>query len=216
MTHTRVLLADDHALVRAGFRALLEQIPDVEVVGEAADGPSALELLVHLRPHVALLDITMPGLNGLDVAARAVKAAPRVHIVILSMHVSDEYARRALAAGAAGYLVKAADRAELELALKAVMRGEVYLSPGVSSVLVSAWRNGERPALEGAGPLTARQREVLQLVAEGFSTKQIASRLGLSVKTVETHRTGLMKRLNLHDVAALVRYAVREGLVSAE
>ncbi len=213
----RTLLADDHSLVRAGLRSLLEEMAGVEVVGEAADGHEALRLIGELTPDVAFLDISMPGLNGLEVAARAAREHLRTRVIILSMHIDDEYVRRALLTGAAGYLLKNSDRSELEMALRAVARGETWLAPEVSSRVVAAYARGGEPA--GSGPfelLTGRQREVLQFIAEGLSTKEIAHRLSLSVKTIETHRTELMERLDIHGVAGLVRYAIRVGIVHTE
>ncbi|HYC24219.1 MAG TPA: response regulator transcription factor [Candidatus Bathyarchaeia archaeon] len=218
----RVVLADDHALVRAGIRKLLGAIAGIEVVGEASDGREALELIASARPDLAVMDIGMSGLNGLDATMRAKKAFPRTRILILSMHRAEEYVLEALRAGASGYLLKEAAPAELELAVRAVLRGEIYLSPGVSShVAKSAVRQRVTapvaPSERKPPPaLTSRQREVLQLIAEGHSTKDIATRLALSVKTVETHRAQLMERLDIHDVAGLVRYAIRIGLVSSE
>jgi DNA-binding NarL/FixJ family response regulator len=213
----RTLLADDHSLVRAGLRSLLEEMADVEVVGEAADGLEALRLIGELKPDVAFFDISMPGMNGLEAAARAASEHPRTRVIILSMHVDDEYVRRALVAGAAGYLLKNSDRSELEMALRAVARGESWLAPEVSSRVVAAYTRGDKPAASGTLELlTRRQREVLQLIAEGLSTKEIASRLDLSVKTVETHRAELMERLDIHGVAGLVRYAIRVGIVRPE
>lgn len=212
----RVLIADDHNLVRAGMRALLQNIEGVTVIAEASDGREALDLIKQKRPDVALLDITMPGLNGIEVAARASKDVPHVRLLILSMHANEEYVLQALRVGAAGYLVKGADTMELELALKALMRGESYLSPAVSKHLISDYARrvgGEAGSLE---LLTPRQREILQLIAEGHSTKAIASLLKISVKTVETHRSVLMERLDIHDVAGLVRYAIRVGVVAPE
>jgi DNA-binding NarL/FixJ family response regulator len=213
----RTLLADDHSLVRAGLRSLLEEMAGVEVVGEAADGHEALRLIGELTPDVAFLDISMPGLNGLEVAARVAREHLRTRVIILSMHIDDEYVRRALLTGAAGYLLKNSDRSELEMALRAVARGETWLAPEVSSRVVAAYARGDEPA--GSGPfelLTGRQREVLQFIAEGLSTKEIAHRLNLSVKTIETHRTELMERLDIHGVAGLVRYAIRVGIVHTE
>jgi DNA-binding NarL/FixJ family response regulator len=213
----RTLLADDHSLVRAGLRSLLEEMAGVEVVGEAADGHEALRLIGELTPDVAFLDISMPGLNGLEVAARVARDHLRTRVIILSMHIDDEYVRRALLTGAAGYLLKNSDRSELEMALRAVARGETWLAPEVSSRVVAAYARGDEPA--GSGPfelLTGRQREVLQFIAEGLSTKEIAHRLNLSVKTIETHRTELMERLDIHGVAGLVRYAIRVGIVHTE
>lgn len=214
MRPIRVLLADDHTLVRAGLRKLLESMPDVEVVGEADDGLALLALAAQLQPNLVLTDIAMPGLNGLEATARLVKAQPETRVVILSMHQDEEYVRQALRHGAAGYLLKDAAPVELELALKAVLRGETYLSPAVSKGVLSDYvqrlRGDEKPAVL----LTPRQREVLQLIAESHSTKEIARRLDLSVKTVDTHRSGLMKQLDIHEVAGLVRYAMRTGLIS--
>jgi DNA-binding NarL/FixJ family response regulator len=213
----RILLADDHALVRAGMRALLREMPGMEVVAESGDGIDALRLIGETKPDLALVDISMPGLNGLEVAARAGKEYPRTLVVILSMHVGDEFVRRALASGAAGYLLKNADRSELEMALRAVARGDTWLSPAVSKRVAEASARGATgPADAAFEALTPRQRDVLQLIAEGLSTKEIASRLNLGVKTVETHRTGLMKSLGIHGVAGLVRYAIRTGIIHPE
>jgi DNA-binding NarL/FixJ family response regulator len=216
MSTVRILLADDHALVRAGFRALLQDMADVEVVGEADDGHEALRLIAELHPDVAILDISMPGLNGLEVASRATKEHPQTRLIMLSMHADEEYVRRALFAGARGYLLKNADRGELELAVRAVARGDAWLSPAVSKKVVAAYGRGS-PAPKGPFELlTPRQREILQLIAEGLSTKEIAHRLAISVKTVETHRAELMRRLDIHDIAGLVRYAIRAGIVRSE
>jgi DNA-binding NarL/FixJ family response regulator len=216
MKSIRILLADDHTLVRAGIRSLVQSLPGVQVVAEAGDGREALSLVEMHQPDVALLDIAMPGLNGLEVAAQVADNFPFVRVLILSMHATEEYVLRALRAGAAGYLLKDADTAELELAIKAVTNGETYLSPAVSKHVTEYVRRigeGEHSTLER---LTPRQREVLQLVAEGHTTQEIARLMNLSVKTVETHRTQLMDRLDIHDIAGLVRYAVREGLVILE
>jgi len=212
----RVLLADDHTLVRAGIRSLLENMEGIEVIAEASDGRDALRLVRAHRPDVVLMDIAMPGLNGLEAAARIAKKFPNVRVVILSMHVNEEYVLQALRAGAAGYMVKGADAAELEIAIRAVARGETYLSPMVSKHVVTDYIqriSGETSPLE---LLTPRQREVLQLIAEGYSTKKIARTLKISVKTVETHRMQLMERLDIHDIAGLVRYAIRVGLVKPD
>jgi DNA-binding NarL/FixJ family response regulator len=210
----RVLLADDHTLVRAGIRSLLEAMDNVEVVAESGDGREALELIGKHRPDVALLDIGMPGLSGLEVAKRAADESPRTKVVILSMHADATYVTQALRAGVAGYLLKGAAVSELPLAFQAVMRGETYLTPKVSRSVVEGFlRDTEPVPVEG---LTARQREILQLIAEGHSTKEIARILEVSVKTVETHRTRLMDRLDIHDVPGLVRFAIRAGLVAPE
>jgi len=215
MIPVRVLLADDHALVRAGIRALLQGLEGVTVVAETGNGAEVLELARTHRPDVVLLDISMPGLSGLDVSAQLEQELPEVRVVVLSMHANEEYVLQALRAGAVGYMLKDSATAELELALKAVMQGETYLSPPISKQVVEGYvqRVGaEQPASE---KLTPRQREVLQLIAEGHSTKEIAYRLELSVKTVETHRAQLMERLQIRDIAGLVKYAIRSGLASS-
>ena len=216
MNPIRVLLADDHTLVRAGLRKLLESIAGLEVVGEAGDGLELLELADRLRPQIVLMDIAMPGLNGLEATGRLLKTLPDVKVLVLSMHQNAEYVRQALRQGAVAYLLKDAAPQELELALRAVLRGETYLSPAVSKGVVSDYVQRLRSDEKPEDALTPRQREVLQLIAEGQSTKEIARRLDLSVKTVETHRTQLMKQLDIHEVAGLVRYAIREGLVSVD
>lgn len=210
----RVMLADDHTLVRAGLHKLLDTLPDVTVVGEAGDGQTLLELAAQQRPDVVLMDIAMPGLNGLEATARLLQDNPAVRVMILSMHQSEEYVRRALRLGAAAYLLKDAAPLELELALAAVMRGETYLSPAVSKGVVSDYVQRLRGDDQAGDQLSPRQREVLQRIAEGLSTKEIARQLDLSVKTVETHRTSLMKLLDVHEVTGLVRYAIKSGLVS--
>jgi DNA-binding NarL/FixJ family response regulator len=212
MTKLRILLADDHKLVRAGLRVLLERIPDVEVVAETADGQDAVRQIAELRPDVALVDVSMPGLNGIETAARVAREHPKTRVLIVSMHLDEEYVHRALSAGATGYLLKTSDLEELELAVRAVARGETWLSPDVSSRVARSVGKGEK-AVSPYELLTQRQREVLQLIAEGRSTKQIAQRLGISVKTVETHRSELMERLGIHGIAGLVRYAIRAGIV---
>lgn len=212
----RLLLADDHALVRAGLRALLSGLPGVEVVAEAGDGREALRLVREQKPDIALIDISMPGLNGLDVAARITHDRPATRVIIVSMHGDDESVRRALKAGAAGYMLKNADRSELELALKSVARGDTWLSPALTKRVVAALAQEPKPSEGPFEALTPRQREVLQLVAEGHSNKDIARRLNVALKTVETHRTELMDRLGIHGVAGLVRYAIQVGLVRPE
>ena len=209
----RVVLADDHALVRAGMRSLLGAMAQVEVVGEAASGEEALVLAEREHPDVVLMDIAMKGMTGLEAAARMRERHPDVRVVILSMHSGEEYVLRALRAGATGYLLKDAATSELELALRSVMRGESWFSPAVSRQVVEGYvqRVGGEAATD---VLTARQREVLKLVAGGKSTKEIAFDLNLSVKTVETHRAQIMERLGIRDVAGLVRYALKTGLVS--
>ena len=215
MSLIRVLLAEDHTLVRAGIRALLESLEGIEVVAEAADGREALRLAKAHAPDILLMDITMKEMNGLEAAARLAKEHSTTRVIILSMHADQGYVRQALQAGAAGYLLKGADVAELELALKAVTRGDTYLSPSVSKTLVGGLLTGKAPAANPLDELTPRQRETLQLIAEGKTTKEIANRLHLSIKTVETHRAQLMERLDIHEVAGLVKFAIRVGLIQA-
>ena len=215
MTPVRVLLADDHALVRAGIRALLEGLEGITVVAEAGNGSEALELARKHRPDVVLLDISMPGLSGLDASAQLIQEIPEVRIVMLSMHANEEYVLQALRAGAVGYMLKDSATAELEFALKAVMQGETYLSPPISKQVVEGYVQRVGTDQPAADNLTPRQRQVLQLIAEGHSTKGIAHRLELSVKTVETHRAQLMERLQIRDIAGLVKYAIRNGIVTA-
>jgi DNA-binding NarL/FixJ family response regulator len=210
----RVVIADDHALVRAGLRSLLGGIPGIEVVAEAHDGHEVVELVARLHPNIVLMDIAMPGLNGLDASSRIVKRSPGTAIIIVSMHAAQEYALQALKAGASGYVLKDADPAELELAIAAVSRGETYLSPAMSKHLVADFRRRVADQPDPLERLTSRHREVLQLIAEGNTTKAIAAKLKLSVKTIETHRAQLMDRLDIHDVAGLVRFAIRVGLIS--
>lgn len=216
MESIRVFLVDDHALLRAGLTALLGESPGIAVVGEAADGRVAVDRIAAAWPDVVLTDIHMPGVNGLELAARLRQQLPDVRVVFLTMHLDEEYVREALRIGAAGYVHKDADAAELELAVRAASRGQTYISPAVSAHLVADYR---RVADAGPGPsavLTARQLQVLRLIASGVTTKGIANRLGLSAKTVETHRSQLMDRLKIYDVAGLVRYAVRTGLITVD
>lgn len=212
--HHRLVLADDHPLVRAGIRAELEKLPSVEVVGEAGNGREALELVKTLQPDVVFIDISMPGLNGLEAVARMTKEFPNVRVIILSMHESQEYVWRALKAGAAGYLLKRAATTELGTALQSVSEGNTYLSRDLAAQM------DKIIPLPGIGEnrnpldqLTGRQREILQLIAEGRNTKEIADILKLSPKTVEYHRLKLMEIVNIHDVPGLVRFALRTGLI---
>lgn len=211
----RVLLADDHVLVRAGLRVLLQSLGGIQVVDEVGSGDAAVEATHRHQPDVVLMDIAMPGLNGLDAAVRIFKQSPHVHLIILSMYTNEDYVRQALSVGVSGYLQKGADPVELELAIKAVMRNEVYLTPAVSKQLVQEYLQGANK-LVTAPELTPRQREILQLIAEGYSTKEMAQRLSLSVKTIESHRMEIMNRLGIHDVAGLVRYAIRIGLITTD
>ncbi|HTP41469.1 MAG TPA: response regulator transcription factor [Nitrospiria bacterium] len=216
MSPIRVLVADDHELVRAGFRSLLQAIDGVEVVAEADDGLRAVELVRTHRPNLVLMDIAMRGLNGLEATSRIAREFPQVRVIILSMHKAEEYVLQALRNGASGYLLKNATPAELELAVRTVSRGDTYLTPAISRQVIDGYVRRLTPGETSADLLTPRQREILQLIAEGLTTKAIADRLHVSVKTVETHRSQLMKRLNIRDVAGLVRYAIRIGLIQAQ
>ncbi|HUC43272.1 MAG TPA: response regulator transcription factor [Candidatus Sulfotelmatobacter sp.] len=209
----KVLLADDHTLFREGLRSLLERDPAVTIAGETGDGREALELIDRLRPDVAILDISMPSLSGLEVAARAQRASPSTRIVMLSMHAGEAYVAQAVRAGVAAYLLKDSAAAELAQALRSVARGEIYLSPGISKHVVDGFLHGAQGEADPLAALTPRQREILQLIAEGKANKEIAADLKLSVKTVEAHRAQLMDRLGIRDVAGLVRLAIRAGLV---
>lgn len=214
MIPIRILLAEDHRLVRAGIRALVEELSNVQVVAEAGSGLEALQLVEEHRPNVVLMDIAMPGLGGLEATKQIAEDFPEVQVIILSMHANEEYVLQTLYAGAAGYLLKDASTAELEIAITAVSRGETYLSPAVSKHLTDyVRRTGEPSSLQ---QLTPRQRQTLQLIAEGYSTKEIAAQLNISVKTAETHRARLMERLEIYDIPGLVRYAIRVGLISTD
>ncbi len=212
----RLLLAEDHTLVRAGIHALLNNLAGIQVVAEASDGYQAIDLVAQHQPDIVLMDIAMARLNGLEATTQISSIAPHTHVIILSMHANEEYVLHALRAGAAGYLLKNAGTAELELAIRAVAQGETYLSPAVSKYVIAEYVRRTGGELGIAERLTPRQREILQLIAEGHSTHDIARRLKISVKTVETHRAQLMERLAIHDVAGLVRYAIRTGLISSD
>jgi DNA-binding NarL/FixJ family response regulator len=213
----RVILADDHTLVRAGIRALLEKVPEVEVLAEADDGHELLKLAKTHKPELVLMDIAMPGLNGLEATARLVKEVPEVRVIILSMHHNEEYVWKALKAGASGYLLKKAATAELATALQHVALGEIYLSQEISARVPKNFvLDGIATRKSPLEQLTSRQREILQLVAEGHNTKAIADILKVSPKTIEYHRLQVMHRLNVYDVPGLVRLALREGLIPQE
>jgi DNA-binding NarL/FixJ family response regulator len=216
MTNVRVLIADDHQLIRASLKSLIGDFDGVDVVGEAHDGFAAIEMTAKHRPDVVLMDIVMSGLNGLEATRRIAKEHSDVRVIVLSMHAGEQYVLPALRAGAAGYLLKESTPGELEMAIQSVARGEMFLSPAISKRVVDVFLGNvdlQRTSLEA---LTPRQREILQLIAEGHSSKQIALKLGASVKTIESHRSSLMERLDIHEVAGLVRYAIRHGLISSE
>lgn len=211
---TTLLLVDDHTLTRSGLRLLLELVGDFEVVGEAQNGREALTMVAELRPAVVLMDLTMPELNGLEATRHILKDFPSTKVLVVSAHLEEIRVRDALRAGASGYLVKSAATSELEIAIHAALKGNTYLSPEVSNILVRSL-DGNPLAGGVADPLTGRQREILQMLAEGKSTKEIAFALNLSIKTAEAHRCQIMNRLDIHDLAGLVRYALRSGLISA-
>jgi two-component system response regulator NreC len=205
----RILLADDHVLVRQGLRALLER-EGYQVVAEASDGQEAIRHVETLRPNIAIMDISMPTFNGLNAAQEMKRYSEKTKIILLTQHDEAQYVRAALEAGVSGYVLKNQVTSELLLAIRQVSRGQVYLSPGVSSAVVDAYRSGPE---KSKNPLTMRETRVLQLIAEGKSTKDVASLLGISVKTAESHRTRLMHKLDIHETASLVRYAVRNGII---
>jgi DNA-binding NarL/FixJ family response regulator len=211
----KVFLIEDHNLVRAGIKSLLENLSGIEVAGEASNGRDALRMMRNEPPDIVLTDIAMAGLNGMETTTRITKDFPSVRVIVLSMYANEEYVMQALRAGAVGYLVKEAATSELELAIRAVARGDTYLSPAVSGKVIDKGLGRNTPG-SPLDRLTPRQREILQLIAEGRSTKQIADTLKLSVKTVETHRAQLMSRLEIYDVPGLVRYAIRVGIVSSD
>lgn len=205
----RILLADDHQIVRQGLKSLLSQ-EEIEVVGEAADGHEAVRLAAELAPDVVILDVGMPLLNGLDAAQEILRGTPRIGIVLLTMHAEDHQVLKALRMGVRGYVIKTQAVDELVLAIREVARGKFYLSSGASQTIVQAYLAGAAPESD---PLTSRDRQVLQLVAEGKTTKEIAGHLGVTPKTAETYRARIMEKLDIHDTAGLVRYAIRHSLI---
>ena len=217
MSVIRVLLADDHALVLAGIRARVEELGDTQIVAEANNGRDAVTLARQHKPDLVIMDISMKELNGIEATGQIMADVPSTKVLILSMHTTEDFVHRAIKAGAAGYLVKDSAPLDLKMAIASVMRGEIYLSPRVSRHIVSGFLHGKPHQDESSmDALTARQREILQMVAEGKSTKQIAFELNVSVKTVETHRAALMERLDIHDIAGLVLYAVRHGVINVD
>ncbi|MDR1708476.1 MAG: response regulator transcription factor [Candidatus Accumulibacter sp.] len=212
MTATRVIIVDDHRLVRAGIASLLEGVPGIAVAGEAADGAQALELIAKCNPDVVLLDLAMPNGSGFDVLEHVQKSGRRLKIIVLSMHDSPEHVRRALKLGAAGYLLKDTLPDELVLAIETVGRGQSWLSPSISRTVIDGYL-GRGEGKESGAELTERQITILKHIAEGHNTKEIAARLGLSSKTVETHRAQIMQKTGIREIAGLVRYAIRKGLI---
>ncbi len=205
----RVVLADDHILVRQGLKSLLEH-EGFQVVGEASDGQEVLRQVKSLQPDIAVMDITRPILNGLNAARELTHSFPKIKTILLTQHDEDQYVSEALEAGVKGYVLKSQAASDLLQAIQQVSHGQVYLSPGVSRAVMEAYRSKSEKSRDR---LTLRERQVLQLIAEGKSTKDIASLLGISVKTAESHRTRLMQKLDIHETASLVRYAVRQGIV---
>ncbi len=216
LSRIQILLVDDHALVRAGIRKLLESLPGIEVVGETGDGRTAIELVETKHPDIVIMDIAMPVLNGLEAVARLSQDFPNVRVIILSMHTTEEYVLKALRSGAKGYLVKDAAMNELEVAVRAVANGRTYLSPSISNYVIDGYVHSTEEEFPQLKTLTSRQREILQLIAEGYTTKEIANMLKVSTKTVESHRSRLMERAQVHDIAGLVRYAIRMGVISPD
>lgn len=215
-TAIRLLLADDHLLIRASLRSLLADFAGIEVVAEASDGREAIEMVGLHKPDVVLMDISMAGLNGLEATRLIRKEYPDVQVIVLSMHAGERHVLQALRAGAGGYILKESAPRELELAIESVARGKLFLSPGISRQVIEVFLGQMGGQADPLDQLTPRQREILQLIAEGHSSKQIAHRLDASVKTIESHRASLMERLDIHDIAGLVRYAIRQGLVSPD
>jgi DNA-binding NarL/FixJ family response regulator len=210
MKRTRILLADDHAVVRQGFKMLLAAQPDMEIAGEASNGREAVEAAERLRPDVVVMDVAMPELNGIEATRRLAASVPHARVIALSMHKDSVYVREILRAGARGYLLKDSDAEDLVSAIRAVARGESYLSPAVSNAVLDDYR---RHVTNPIDLLTSREREVLQMLAEGKTNKEIAGVLNLSVYTVDAHRGRIMEKLNLHSINDLVRFAVRNGLI---
>ncbi len=215
MEKITVLLVDDHAILREGLRALLGYYSDIRIVGEAADGAEALRCVQVLRPDVVLMDIAMPGMNGLQATQRIREQYPATRVLILTQHEDRQYVMPLLQAGASGYVLKRALGADLINAVRTVARGDTFLYPAVANMVLSQMQQAGKGAVEPAGTLTPREREILQHIVDGETNPQIANALSLSVKTVEWHRTNLMSKLNTHTVADLVRYALQNGLVDS-
>ncbi|MGC8793358.1 MAG: response regulator [Bryobacteraceae bacterium] len=215
MSAIRVLLADDHAVVRKGLRFLLERAPGMEIVGEAADGREAVRMATELKPHVVVMDIGMPQLNGIEATAQIVKQNPQVNVIILSVHSDESYLLRALSAGAKGYLLKDSAEEDLVRAVQVAAQGKPFFSPAISEKLLEDYMRylQQRGLKDSYELLTEREKEILQLLAEGKSNKEVAALLNLSPYTVETHRTHIMQKLNLHNTAEIVLYAVRKGII---
>ena len=213
MAKIRVLLVDDHTVVRQGLRRVLENDPEIEIVGELGDGRAAIEAVCRLEPMVAIVDIGLPNLNGIEVTRQLAKLAPDTKVLILSMHADDGYVRQSLKAGAKGYLLKDADDQDLIKAVQALSAGGSCFSPAVSKIILQGYLQEQRTATDELSALSDREREVLQLIAEGKSNKEVAQALTVAVSTVESHRKRLMEKLHLHNTAEMVRFAVRKGVI---
>jgi len=218
MTKIKVVVAEDHTIVRKGIVSLIDGQAEIQVVGEAGDGWEAIQQVEKLLPDIVLMDITMPYLNGLEATRQIKKTYPQVKILALTMYTNDEYVSQILQAGASGYVVKQAAPAELISAIQAVQRGDSFLSPSVSRAVIDEYLKHSNPSAQSGEfqSLTDREREVLQLLAEGFSNRQIAEKLQVSIKTVGVHRTNLMDKLGIHNVTDLVKYAIRKGIIRLE
>ncbi len=213
----RILIVEDHTLLRAGLRALLTQEPDIEIVGEASNGRDAVQSIGTLRPHLVLMDLSMPGMNGIEAIRDIKRRYPETRVLVLTIHKADEYIHESLRAGADGYLLKDATHDELRVAIRSVLDGKPYLSPDIAGKVINGYLCGGNSSAPSSAwdSLTHREREVLKLVAEGHPNKYIAEYLNLSVKTVEKHRSNLMKKLDLHNAATLTAYAIEKGLLAS-
>ncbi|MBE9519909.1 MAG: response regulator transcription factor [Proteobacteria bacterium] len=213
----RVLIADDHTIMRAGLRSLLEKEDQIEVVAEAENGRRAVQLAVEHKPDVVVMDVSMPDLNGIEATSQVLESLPDAKVIALSMHTDKRFVMGMLRAGASGYLLKDCASQELASAIISVASNKKYLSPDIAGVVIEdSLYGGQQQGETVSSMISAREREVLQLIAEGWSTKQIAAHLYVSVKTIETHRRQIMKKLDLHNIADLTKYAIREGLTSVE
>jgi DNA-binding NarL/FixJ family response regulator len=212
----RILIVEDHTLLRAGLRALLSQDPDIEIVGESDNGRDAVRLIGTLAPNLVLMDLTMPGMNGIEAIADIKRRYPETRVLVLTIHKTDEYIHESLRAGADGYILKDATHDELRIAIRSVLNGKTYLSPDISGKVINRYLGSGKSSTPASAwdSLTHREREVLKLVAEGHPNKYIADYLCLSVKTVEKHRSNLMKKLDLHNASTLTAYAIEKGLVA--
>ena len=214
MNKIRLLLADDHTILRDGIRALLDDQADIEVIGEAEDGLSTVKMVAKLKPDVVIMDIAMPMLNGLEATRQIQRDYPQVRVLILTMHENEEYIRQVLAAGALGYVLKDAAAHDLLGAIRAVYRGEAVLSPAITRLVIEDYlRWGDIRPADISNGLTPREREILQLIAEGYTNKEIAEILSLSVKTIQSHRSNLMSKLDLHDRGELIKYAIQKKII---